>query len=1097
MKIIKSIVMGMLFIFICLALGVTGALLLVDDKTIFDQAFRQIESSTGTHISYKEGASLTRTLSPMITITDLNIEDPTTHQKFHTRLFELQISLPGLLKGNLEILKLVLGDTRVELNEGDGAGKLNLPRPFPLKPIFHDIRISQVSIFRANEKISLPAIDIKKLTVENEPGTDTLICNLQAQVGDDMLNVMATLPRVQTILEQQHLPFTFKAAVPYSHLSAEGLMDFRVSPPTLEARVQAEVPDLTQIPQMKEKPFISGELSGQARITGTFDQLAMEDLSAVWKQSQHTNAQLTGRIGNIFSLTGFDFNLNGALVNPNFPAAVLPESLDPIKRITHSARISGAYPKLAVQAVRLNLKTVKELDLDIAGRLDLTENNAGFQVENMDFKLNFSAPNTRTARVLFFDTIPEFGAVQGQAEIRSKKGHPSLENIIVQTLDARGIQVDLKGRIDAFPFDPAISNSGYDLDVTMTSNQTSVMGKTVGIELPVKGPLDITYRIEGDTQALRLEKIDFSAGEKNEVRMGASGRILFGRWDQTDPIEHIDLAVRLKSKNTLALGNGIGKQLPEMGMITAWARLHTVSETHKIDDIQVRIKKNKLMEIAANGSAEQVILFPSPAVKGITLSATASGDTASLLTDIAHVKGVGPISSRFKASANIFQNDQTFGIQDLLFAAGLDDGKDQPSNLVIKGGMADINNFDTLSLDAGLVARDLKRIGSLLGQDWPEIGPVELSSSILKKKDGIHFDAVMTAGETKVHAIARSISHRGTPYINGKITAQKLILPNLLEKKNKPAQKNPPGGHSFFSRSPLELNWLKKADMDLLVDIASFDQETTNLESAQCRIGLESGRLSVESARLVYPKGEVKLDLHLELEKDLKIRLKASGESINPWMALSMEQTKHKNTFDTELDIDVDITSFGTSEYELLANMDGGVYIILKNGKMRKELLDMLFIDLVGWTLSKTIGNKYVDINCGVGDYRISKGVINTNAFFIDTNNITVAGKGTIDLAQEKIDCVFLPKKKSRLIGSAEPVKVTGPLNNPSVKVLPWKSAASTYGSLFFGPYVFAGVTAFNFLTGLFEKGGDTSPCLEYEKKHAPAAKQDRAESTP
>jgi uncharacterized protein involved in outer membrane biogenesis len=263
------------------------------------------------------------------------------------------------------------------------------------------------------------------------------------------------------------------------------------------------------------------------------------------------------------------------------------------------------------------------------------------------------------------------------------------------------------------------------------------------------------------------------------------------------------------------------------------------------------------------------------------------------------------------------------------------------------------------------------------------------------------------------------------------------------------------------------------------------------------RIDLESGRLAVKSARFAYPKGEINLDVLLEQEKDLKISIKASGKDINPWLTFSMQQTDMKNDFNAELDMDIDITSSGKSGHELAANMEGDVYLIIKNGKMRKEPLDMLFSDLIGWTIGKTIGDKYVDIHCGVADFSITKGLVTTKAFIIDSKDITIAGEGTIDLGQEKIEYVFLPKKKSRLIRKAEPVKVSGLLNNPSVKAMPWKSAAATYGSLFFGPYVFAGVMAVDFLTDAVRNDGIASPCLEYEKKHDQDQKPGNRESTP
>ena len=106
-----------------------------------------------------------------------------------------------------------------------------------------------------------------------------------------------------------------------------------------------------------------------------------------------------------------------------------------------------------------------------------------------------------------------------------------------------------------------------------------------------------------------------------------------------------------------------------------------------------------------------------------------------------------------------------------------------------------------------------------------------------------------------------------------------------------------------------------------------------------------------------------------------------------------------------------------------------------------------------------------------------------TNAFFMDTDDITIGGEGTVDLGREQIDYTFIPRKKSRLILKAEPVHIRGPLNDPSIKTIPVKSAALTFGTLIFAPYVFAGVIAADFVHDkLGDSDGDASVCAKYEK---------------
>jgi hypothetical protein len=101
----------------------------------------------------------------------------------------------------------------------------------------------------------------------------------------------------------------------------------------------------------------------------------------------------------------------------------------------------------------------------------------------------------------------------------------------------------------------------------------------------------------------------------------------------------------------------------------------------------------------------------------------------------------------------------------------------------------------------------------------------------------------------------------------------------------------------------------------------------------------------------------------------------------------------------------------------------------------------------------------------------------------MDTDDITIAGEGTVDLGREQVDYTFIPRKKSRLILKAEPVHIKGALNDPSIEAIPVKSAALTFGTLIFAPYVFAGIVAADYVHDkLDDSDGDTSICAQYEK---------------
>jgi hypothetical protein len=63
--------------------------------------------------------------------------------------------------------------------------------------------------------------------------------------------------------------------------------------------------------------------------------------------------------------------------------------------------------------------------------------------------------------------------------------------------------------------------------VNMKAVETKVMAAVFGAHLPLEGPLDITYRIAGDTNALQLNEIVLDAGENNGVHIVVKWQFLF------------------------------------------------------------------------------------------------------------------------------------------------------------------------------------------------------------------------------------------------------------------------------------------------------------------------------------------------------------------------------------------------------------------------------------------------------------------------------------------------------------------------------------------------------------------------------------------
>jgi uncharacterized protein involved in outer membrane biogenesis len=1239
MKSVKRILAAALLLLGAAFLAIASIYLLVDDTTLVSHLVKRLESSSDIRVLHRGDANITRTLTPTLTVDDLVMADTGRQYRVETASLEVQISLSRLLLGQLDIPHLSLGHTQIEIKEDKSPTKQAAapelkPGPklstLPLKPVLHDIRIAKLEIIHEGGTLLLKDCHVRELTLDVSPDNAVELSGW-AELAKQNIEVKAVLQDVDEYFGGQPLAFSVGVQSALLHLSLKGHIDFEQPDPTIEATARGWTPDAEKIVTSIQGIEIPGKFTFESQLKGTFAQLAAEQIKATWKGPEQSSVELKGSIANAIKLEGVHLNLTGKLGNSPWLKPLLPESVGALKRSRVAAQISGGSPMLAVNDFDFHGKTEHDLDLSLSGKFDLALSSTGLEPANMRTELVFAAPRTRAARILIFDEIPEFGAITGRCDVRSQVGDPSLENITVQIKDTSGIQANLSGSIDKFPLADR-PNTGYDLDVSMQGTDGAVMVDRVGIKVPALGPLDLTFRIEGSTQALQLNEIKLAAGKEDGIQIGVQGQLWFGDWDQADPFKTIDLKLQAHSHTTHALGTFIEQELPELGPLKAEARLHTVSGKHRLDQVHIQTIEGAPLTAAVSGSAEHVTLLPELRLREIKLDANGStDDTAKLntvfglkdeippigpLQGMAQISGdernlvingvsmeagkedlllvnlsgrlgklsasnnwqpqntslsirasssssrflaeklgyripeLGPIAAqakildknkkvsidsaqlrlgemdnpvvqasghindlyamkgvkwdaqlyldgrRFAAFADfqklpelgaitgqlsISDSDGTLGIDSLQVETG------QPELLSLKvdGRFDNFKDPSTLLLNSSLTARDLQLIGAIFDRKWRAIGPVQLDTEIKRTGKGSDLTSTLTAGKTEVQAKLNTL-FRATPMqISGTITARKLFLWDLIEKDSEGEKKKASSKEPVFSREPIAFDWLKKVDVDIAIEVESFAQESFLADSAQLHVGLKSGLLSISPAHLVYPKGKLDMDLHLDARDHPRLTFKAFGENLDPWRTLNIQQEKER--FAARLDIDVSLSSSGLSPHELAANSEGKIYMTMQNGKISSALIDIVFADIAGWAWKKTKGQKFDDIDCGVADYSIEQGVISTKAFILDAKSVTITGGGTIDLGGEKVEYVLLPKKKSLRIYKADPVKIKGPLNDPKVKGVPWKSAATTVakiGGIIFAPYIFIPLTAADYAASRVHTDDEESPCLEYQKTH-------------
>ncbi len=829
-----------------------------------------------------------------------------------------------------------------------------------------------------------------------------------------------------------------------------------------------------------------GAIKGSATIRSQLGDPAVQDIDIEARDGHGTQVAVRGAIRQ-FPLDpddpnrGYDLDVTMSADK----AAALTKAVGltvPLSGPLHLAfRIEGDTPALAFNAIDLSAGSKRAVSLTAAGNLQFGSWERRDPLDSVDLIVAaYSRTTQALAKLLGTTALPELGGLAARGRVHTVAGKHRVDDIDLQTLKGAAVNVKVTGSAATLVVLPRPALADIALELVGSGSDTAKLNRVLGLAhepIPPLGAFELHSRISGSDTRLTVDGTNLVAGKPSLLKVTALGRVgtLIAQDDWT--LRETDLKLAATSDSGQALAKLMGYRVPPLGRLSADAVIRDRNAVLALDDLRLRLGvAGREPVLTASGQAgdlragRQVSIDARVNLDGHSLAAFADQQT---LKDLAPLTGTVHIADR----------NGVLGIQALQLSSD-----DPELTVAINGDFRDFSKPQTLQLKSQLKARDLALVGALFDQQWPAYGPLEVDSSLGRDGERLRINSVVKAGDKGLDADLNGDFSVDPPRFVGKLKVQQMPVPDLFadaaegrEEHKKPAAKQL---QPVFSREPIDLSWLKRFDLALAVDIASFDPEDSRAESANMTVALQSGLLKLDPVTIEYPKGEMALALAVDAREEPRVQFTLYGKNLNPWLETNGQQRLQSMQIDADLDADIRLTAAGDSLHALASSLDGELYLTVRHGKMRRSLLNLLFVDIVGWASSQVTRKGYADIVCGVGDFSARQGIVSTNGFFLDTKDINITGEGTIDLGQEQVQYVFLPKKKSRFILKAEPVKVTGPLADPSVSAIPVASAVRTFGTLLFAPYVFVGLTASDYVMKHLDSKAEDTPCLNYERTH-------------
>ncbi|TDY36774.1 AsmA family protein [Janthinobacterium sp. 75] len=137
-----------------------------------------------------------------------------------------------------------------------------------------------------------------------------------------------------------------------------------------------------------------------------------------------------------------------------------------------------------------------------------------------------------------------------------------------------------------------------------------------------------------------------------------------------------------------------------------------------------------------------------------------------------------------------------------------------------------------------------------------------------------------------------------------------------------------------------------------------------------------------------------------------------------------------------EINGDASLSATGNSVASLLGSSNGEVRALINRGSISKLLLEEMGLNIGSIVLTKLVGDKQVKLNCMAADFVVTKGMMRTRQFIVDTDDALLHVDGTVNLANEQLNLTLQPDSKGlRVFSLRSPLYVQGTFSKPDVSV--------------------------------------------------------------
>ncbi len=353
---------------------------------------------------------------------------------------------------------------------------------------------------------------------------------------------------------------------------------------------------------------------------------------------------------------------------------------------------------------------------------------------------------------------------------------------------------------------------------------------------------------------------------------------------------------------------------------------------------------------------------------------------------------------------------------------------------------------------------DLAAAAALAGTTVPVAQPFSVSAGVSRQDMRIQFSGVdARLGGSDLSGTI--VIERGgdLPRIDATVASRVLDLdslfpglaPNGDDDDGEGAEAEP--GPRVFPETPLPLALWWQAEGTIEAGIAAMRLRGTDIVGLSLAASLKTGVLDIGKLDLRVGDGAIGVAGALAArDPELVLRLEFAGERLDSAGLLRIVGAKPY--LEAPMELAAKLDGRGATARALAASLNGNVRGVVGAGTLH-ETDYLLFEGGLLRQVAPFISNlDSASINCAVADWTVEGGVASTEALLLDTQRMSLLGRGSLDLGKETFDMILTPRPKElRLLDLAVPVHLGGTFRDPTIEPTPaglGKKVLTTLGAL-------------------------------------------------